>query len=83
LGGELSAISVAFQNSGIDAGGATLFSTRWPNLVEMRLILAMGVSPIYFFGPVNDPESVRLVNDFSESSHKPVETIKLEVSTSS
>jgi len=57
--------------------GASLFLTRFPCIEDMKLIIASGISEVYFFGPIDDKESVQLLNCYPEG-FKPLEIIRLE-----
>lgn len=60
-----------------DMRGAILFSTRFPTLDEMKLIVSAGLKAIYFMGEVNNPEVVRFSNSFSTNNIE-IDMIKLE-----
>ena len=75
---EVSAILDALYGSrDKDISGAILFSTKFPSVEDMKMIAAVGISSIYFFGEVNDAGSVALVNAMADS-HIPLELVKLQ-----
>lgn len=55
-----------------------IFSTRFPDYNEMKSILNAGIMTIYFFGPIDDPKTVQLVNDIN-SKEVIVEMTQLEL----
>lgn len=56
--------------------GYVLFSTKFPNVTDMVMIIRSGLSAVYFFGEVDDPDTVRLAN---EQQEHPVEMVQLEI----
>jgi len=62
--------------------GSVVVSTRFPIYADMKLLIAAGISKIYFFGSVKDPEAVRLVNDFTDLCPNRLEIVKLELGNS-
>jgi deoxycytidylate deaminase len=54
-----------------------LFSTYFPPLDDTKLILATGVSTLYFLGKITSPETVSLLNSLQGSSIS-LEVIHLE-----
>ena len=75
---EVSAIyDVMFGTMDLDLTKSSLFSTRFPNLEELKLIVATGVESLYFFGEITDPNTVRLANELPEASI-PLEIVQLE-----
>jgi len=46
--------------------GFILFSTHFPNLDDLKLILSVGINSIYFFGEVNEIDAVELINKLVE-----------------
>lgn len=75
---EVSAISDALYGArDRDITGAVLFSTKFPSLEDMRMVSAVGINSVYFFGEVNDTGSVALVNAMADNSI-PLELVKLE-----
>ena len=61
--------------------GSTIFSTKFPSHDDMKLLLAANLLKIYFFGEVNDMDSVKLVNDWNlvVNSEDVLEMIQLEM----
>lgn len=57
--------------------GAVLFSTCFPSLNDLVLILSVGISTVYFMGEINDAKAVDLINCTKEDGI-PLEMIKLE-----
>jgi deoxycytidylate deaminase len=57
--------------------GTSLFSTIFPSLEDMKMILSVGISSVYFFGNVTDVTSVELVNASADNSI-PLELIQLQ-----
>jgi len=43
-----------------------LFTTYFPPARDIELIVAAGISAVYFFGPINDQEAVELLNTLPE-----------------
>ena len=63
---EISAIYDAiFQARDNDLTEGTLFSTYFPDKDDLKLIIATGISEIYFFGAVN-PETTILINNLTK-----------------
>lgn len=58
--------------------GALLFSTYFPHLDELKLVFSAGISTVYFFGEVNDPESAKFLNTMTREG-SPLEMVKLEI----
>ena len=78
LNHEVSAVQDAlYASRDVDLTGAVLFASYFPSLEDLKLIVATGVSTIYFFGEINDANSVSLINNLASSSI-PLEIIKLE-----
>ena len=76
---EVSAILGVLADCGItEAQGALLFTTKFPSFVDMAQIITYGISVVYFFGEIDDPEAVRLANEWN-ASHNSLEIVKLEV----
>ena len=61
----------------LDLHGTCLFLTHFPKIEDMKMILAVGVGTLYFFGNVNDPESIDLANSLSSTTLS-LEMVKLE-----
>jgi hypothetical protein len=80
---ELSAISeVIFNIAGQRLKDLILFSTKFPDLSDMKMILSAEFNIVYFFGEITDPDSVRLVNDWNATASKPLEIIRLQIEPS-
>jgi len=54
-----------------------LFSTHFPSLDDMLLIISVGISVIYFFGEATDVKTVLFVNTLSKNSI-PLEMVQLK-----
>lgn len=66
---ETSAIYDAiFSAHDKDLTGTAIFSTCFPSLDDMKLIVATGISSIYYLGEVTDMDAARLVNSLNEKS---------------
>jgi deoxycytidylate deaminase len=66
---EISAIYDAiFGAKGSNMSGFFLFSTHFPSLNDMLLVVSVGISAVYFFGEITDVEVVRFSNSLSEDS---------------
>jgi deoxycytidylate deaminase len=75
---EISAIYDAiFSARDMDLTGTAIFSTYFPTLDDMKLIVATGISSIYYFGEITDMDAVRLINNLNEKSMS-LEIIKLQ-----
>ena len=75
---EVSAILDAlFGARDRDLTGTILFSTKFPSLEDIRMIAAVRVSTVYFFGEVNDAGAVALANSMVDCSI-PLELVKLQ-----
>jgi deoxycytidylate deaminase len=57
--------------------GAVIFSTYFPSLNDMVLILAVGITTVYFMGNISDTKTVDLINSTKENGIS-LEMIKLE-----
>lgn len=57
--------------------GCTIYSSYFPKVDDLKLIIAAGITLVYFFGPINDAEAVQLVNT-SRDLAIPLEMVKLE-----
>lgn len=60
--------------------GATVVCTKFPSQDDMKILMAHGISRLYFFGPIEDTDTVKLVNAYSERYPKRLEIVKLESS---
>jgi len=67
-----------FSARDIDLTGSMIFSTYFPSLDEMKLILAVGISDLYFTGKIDHPDTVYLLNSLENSPNR-LETHKLEL----
>lgn len=75
---EISAIyDVIFGAKNIDMSGFILFSTYFPSLDDMVLIVAVGISSVYFFGEISDVSTIEFTNNLKEGSIS-LEIIHLE-----
>jgi deoxycytidylate deaminase len=61
----------------MDLTGASLFSTHFPDINDLKLIVAVGISKLYFFGGTTDHSAVELINNLAGASI-PLEIIHLE-----
>jgi deoxycytidylate deaminase len=75
---EISAIYDAILKArDIDLSRCTLFSTYFPSIDDLKLIVATGISTIYFFGIIDNQETVSLINNLNKESI-PLELIHLK-----
>ena len=75
---EISAIHDAvFGARDVNLEGAVLFSTYFPSLDDVILILSVGISTVYFMGEINDAKAVDLINCSKENDIS-LAMIKLE-----
>lgn len=75
---EMSAIyDVIFGARSVDMAGFILFSTYFPSIDDMILIVSVGITSIYFFGEIKDSKSVLFTNSLKDGSI-PLEIINLE-----
>ena len=58
--------------------GCALFTTQFPNVADMKMIIEVGISYVYFFGNIDDPDTVRLINETGA-----VEMVQLEMAKGS
>jgi len=66
---EISAIyDVIFSCRHINLTGFILFSTCFPSFNDMKLIISVGISTIYFCGNVDDIEAVELTNGLPKNN---------------
>ena len=74
---EISAIYDAiFSARDSDLTGTDLFSTYFPSLEEMKLIIAVGIKTFRFLGKITHPETVQLLNSLP-GPPKSIEIIKI------
>jgi len=74
---EVSAIHDAvFGAKDADMSNFILFSTYFPYLDEMILVVSVGIKSVYFFGKVTDVKTVEFVNSLKDDSI-PLEMIQL------
>ncbi len=60
---EISAIYDAiFSARDQDLSEAVIFSTYFPSLDDMKLLISCGITSVYFFGKIDDPHAVELAN---------------------
>lgn len=77
---DVSAISDAMSHCQPgELQGAMIVSTRFPTFADMKALIISGVTKICFFGPIVDPETVKLVNAYTESNSNTLEILKLEL----
>ena len=75
---EVSAILDAlFGARDRDLTGTVLFSTKFPSIDDIKMIAAVGVITVYFFGDVNDAGAVALANAMTDCSIS-LELVKLQ-----
>ena len=75
---EISAIyDAVFSAKHEDLSESTLFSTCFPAFNDMTLIIAVGVSTLYFFGEMGDLDTVELINELPKNKI-PFEIIHLK-----
>lgn len=75
---EISAIYDAlFSARQEDLTDCIIFSTIFPNLDDMKLMIAVGISSLYFFGEPGDLEVVELMNELPKNLI-PLEIIHLK-----
>jgi len=68
----------AITSAGESLKDAKLFSTHFPDLNDVKLIIMAGITSIYFKGEITDVVAVELINHLHDSSI-PLEIIKLNV----
>jgi len=73
----VSAIYDAILKAHEDLSGCYIFISYFPVKEDISLIVASGITRVYFTGNVGDSESVQIINA-SASSANPLEIIKLE-----
>lgn len=78
---EISAIYDAiFTSRDLDLSGSCIFSTNFPTVDDVKLMVSVGVSHLYFFGQINDAHTVMMLDELGEGK---LEVIQLtETSTS-
>ena len=54
-----------------------LFSSYFPSLNDVKLIVAAGISAVYFFGQINDQEAVMLLNSLPEHTLEMIQLNKV------
>lgn len=75
---EISAIyNAAFNARESSLNGATIFSTYFPSIDDMKIIISCGISTVYFFGVINDPHAVEIANR-TVQENIPLELIQLK-----
>jgi hypothetical protein len=63
---EVSAIYDAiFSSRDLDLNGSTVFSTHFPTVDDLKLMVSVGVNTIYFFGQINDAHTVMVLNEMA------------------
>jgi hypothetical protein len=61
----------------VDLTGSALFTTYYPNVEDMKLLITAGIVILSFFGEVNDISSRDLSNSLAPASI-PLEIIQLQ-----
>lgn len=75
---EISAIfDAVFAARDIDISGTAIFTTYFPALSDLILIISTGITSVYFFGEIRDPKTVELTNKLAENLI-PLEIIQLK-----
>jgi hypothetical protein len=75
---ESSAIfDAVFSARDVDLTGSALFTTYYPNVEDMKLLITAGIVILSFFGEVNDISSRDLSNSLAPASI-PLEIIQLQ-----
>jgi len=75
---EMSAIFDAiFSARDVDLTDTAIFSTYFPDINDIKLIIATGVSKVYFYGKIDNPETVELMNSLV-TNLIPLEIFQLE-----
>lgn len=65
---EISAIYDAiFGARDIDISGSTIFSSYFPTIDDMKLILVTGISTVYFSGEISNNSTIELINCLPEA----------------
>jgi len=60
---ETSAIyDAVFAARSYNISGSSIFSTCFPSLDDVKLIIATGMTSIFFFGEITDMNAVQLIN---------------------
>jgi hypothetical protein len=61
------------------SGPYIIFSSYFPRLSDVKIILSLGIHTVYFFGEINDPEAIKAINSYNEqASLGTLEMIQLE-----
>jgi len=66
-----------FSTRDVNLKGTIIFSSYFPDINDMKLIVATGISMVYFYGEINNSETVEFLNSI-ESNHFPLEIFQLE-----
>lgn len=75
---EISAIYDAiFSARDIDISDTFLFSTYFPDIDDMKLIITVGIKKLYFFGPIDNQDTVKLMNSLTQNLI-PLEILQVE-----
>jgi deoxycytidylate deaminase len=66
---EMSAIyDAVFASRNEKLEGTTLFTTYFPTIEDLKLIVAVGITSLYFMGNINDAKAVKLLNNLKSES---------------
>lgn len=64
---EVSAIYDAiFKARDLNLLGAVLFSSNFPKVEDIKLVVAVGIKKILFNGPVDDTDTAKMLNTLTE-----------------
>ena len=76
---EVSAVQDAMfrASRGVAVDGATMFLSCFPSAEDVKLMAAVGVGRVYFFGLTNDGEAADMLNGLEEGGSG-IEMIQLE-----
>jgi len=66
-----------FSARDVDLTDTAIFSTYFPDINDIKLIIATGVSKVYFYGKIDNPETVELMNSLV-TNLIPLEIFQLE-----
>jgi hypothetical protein len=65
---QISAIFDAiFAARDIDLSGTAIFSTNFPEVEDIKLIVATGIKTLYFYGKIDNAESTNLLNNLDKN----------------
>ena len=57
-----------FSARDVDLTGSALFTTYYPNVEDMKLLITAGITSLSFFGEVDDISSRDLLNSLTSTS---------------